>query len=56
MFCRDIYRNGLNKKYYVIKNLVSQTKCDDILTEGIEYAKKNKWTENKIQAPNFFML
>lgn len=43
--CKKIYFNKeYNKNIKVIHNAVSVDKCDEILREGIEYAKKHKWT------------
>lgn len=44
--CKDLYINGKNKKYIVVP-LLSKSMCKQILTEGLNYAKKNNWTKKR---------
>lgn len=44
--CEDLYQRGKNKKYTVIP-LLSKSMCKQILQEGIDYAKKHKWTTKR---------
>jgi alkylated DNA repair dioxygenase AlkB len=46
MFAK-IYKKNLNKKYVVIKKLIPDNICDEILEEATNYARNNKWTKNR---------
>lgn len=45
--CEDLYKKNLNKKYVVIKKLIPDNICDEILEEATNYARNNKWTKNR---------
>jgi hypothetical protein len=45
--CQNLYEKEKNKKYAIINNFVPIETCNEILNEGIEYAKRNKWTTKR---------
>ena len=40
-FCNRLYTTNKNKKYIIIKNIISKTLAKQIILEAEEYAKKN---------------
>ena len=45
--CTNLYINEKNKKYKVLKNVLTKKECQNIINEGIEYAKNNKWEQSR---------
>ena len=42
--CKQIYEEDLNKKYSIIKKLIPENICHEILKEAIDYAIDNNWS------------
>jgi len=45
--CENLYEKNKNNKFAIINNFIPTKKCDEILSEGINYAHKNKWTTER---------
>ena len=45
--CIYLHEKQKNKKYKVLRNFLNKQECFDIINEGIDYAKKNKWSKKR---------
>tara|TARA_B100002019_G_scaffold284826_1_gene293031 strand:- start:93 stop:803 length:711 start_codon:yes stop_codon:yes gene_type:complete len=45
--CFDINIKDKNRKYKILKNLVPDYKCNQLINEGEIYASKNKWSTKR---------
>ena len=45
--CINLYLKNDNKKYKVLKKFFTKKECLNIINEGIEYAKNNKWNKKR---------
>ena len=50
--CLNIYLKNDVKKFKVFKNIFTPEQCKQIITEGENYAKKNKWKSKRHEQSN----
>lgn len=45
--CARMYEGNERRDYEVIRGLLSPAECEEVITEGLEYAKKHEWTTTR---------
>ena len=46
-FCNNLYTTDKNKKFIIIKNIISKSLAQQIIEEAENYAKENKWKTDR---------